>query len=101
LSGLLFGLAAFPSSNQELAMPYALFDNDAKISKTYPTKDDVWRHARAAGLVVDNTATRENPAPQPVLESDYQIKPCDPDPGEDPKKNEREASRNFETGSGI
>jgi hypothetical protein len=95
------GMQSSPYPHQEIPMPYALFDNDAKISKTYPTKDDVWRHAQAAGLVVDNAANQQNRSPQPVLDSDYQIKPCDPDPGEDPKKNEQEASQYFETDSGI
>ena len=29
-------------------MPYALFSNDAKLSKAYPTEADVWKHARKA-----------------------------------------------------
>ena len=27
-------------------MPYALFSNDAKLSKAYPTEADVWKRAR-------------------------------------------------------
>ena len=27
-------------------MPYALFSNDAKLSKTYPTEADVWKVAQ-------------------------------------------------------
>jgi hypothetical protein len=34
-------------------MPYALFSNDAKLSKTYPTEADVWKVARKSGLVID------------------------------------------------
>ena len=34
-------------------MPYALFSNDAKLSKAYPTEADVWAMARRSGLVVD------------------------------------------------
>ena len=34
-------------------MPYALFSNDAKLSKAYPTEADVWKLARKSGLVVD------------------------------------------------
>ena len=34
-------------------MPYALFSNDAKLSKAYPTEADVWKVARNSGLVVD------------------------------------------------
>ena len=42
-------------------MPYALFCNDAKLSKTYPTEADVWKFARLSGLVVD-VATEEEKA---------------------------------------
>ena len=34
-------------------MPYALFCNDAKLSKAYPTEADVWKVAQNSGLVVD------------------------------------------------
>jgi hypothetical protein len=74
-------------------MPYALFSNDAKLSKTYPTEADVWKHAQQSGLVVDVVSDDEKPAPRPVLDSDYEIKPCRPDPGEDPAKNQAEAER--------
>jgi hypothetical protein len=74
-------------------MPYALFSNDAKLSKTYPTEADVWKQARQSGLVVDVVSEDEKPAPRPVLDGDYEIKPCRPDPGEDPAKNQAEAER--------
>jgi len=34
-------------------MPYALFSNDAKLSKAYPTAADVWKIAQKNDLVVD------------------------------------------------
>ena len=34
-------------------MPYALFCNEAKLSKTYPTEADVWKLAPQSGLVID------------------------------------------------
>ena len=34
-------------------MPYALFSNEAKLSKAYPTEADVWKVAQKSGLVVD------------------------------------------------
>ena len=43
-------------------MPYALFSNDAKLSKTYPTEADVWKHARKSGLVVDVITDEDVPA---------------------------------------
>jgi len=74
-------------------MPYALFSNDAKLSKAYPSEADVWRQARKSGLVVDTVSEEERAAPRPVLDSDYEIKPCRPDPGEDPAKNKADAER--------
>ena len=65
-------------------MPYALFCNEAKLSKTYPTEADVWKLARHSGLVVDAMSDEEKPAPRPVLDNDYEIRPCRPDPQEDP-----------------
>jgi hypothetical protein len=74
-------------------MPYALFCNDAKLSKAYPTEADVWKHALHSGLVVDAVSDQAKPAPQPVLDNDYEIKPCRPDPQEDPAENQAEAER--------
>ncbi|SHH59685.1 hypothetical protein [Bradyrhizobium erythrophlei] len=74
-------------------MPYALFSNDAKLSKAYPTEADVWKHARQSGLVVDVVSRAGKPGLQPVLDNDYEIKPCRPDPQEDPAENQAEAER--------
>jgi len=84
-------------------MPYALFCNDAKLSKAYPTEADVWKLARNSGLVVDVTSEEELPHPRPVLDNDYEIKPCNADPQENPEQNreeaEREAQLEFHLGS--
>jgi hypothetical protein len=77
-------------------MPYALFSNDAKLSKAYPSEADVWRLARKSGLVVDVTSDEGKPVPRPVLENDYEIRPCRPDPQEDPARNQAEAEREEE-----
>ena len=81
-------------------MPYALFCNEAKLSKAYPTEADVWKLARESGLVVDVVSRGDMPAPRRVLENDYEIKPCRADPQEDPIRNqadaEREASRGLQ-----
>jgi hypothetical protein len=74
-------------------MPYALFCNDSKLSKAYPTEADVWKLAQQSGLVVDAVSEEEKPGPRPVLENDYEIKPCRPEPDEDPAKNMAEAER--------
>ena len=77
-------------------MPYALFSNDAKLSKAYPTEADVWKHARKSGLVVDAATEENKAAPRPVLDNDYEIKPCSPAPEEDPDRNQAEAEREAE-----
>jgi hypothetical protein len=85
-------------------MPYALFCNEAKLSKAYPTEADVWKLAQQSGLVVDIALEKGQPSARPVLENDYEIKPCQPDPQEDPSQNqadaEREAELDFEPHSG-
>ena len=77
-------------------MPYALFCNDAKLSKAYPTEADVWKQARRSGLVVDVMTGEEKPTPRPVLDNDYEIRPCRPDPQEDPARNRADAEREEE-----
>lgn len=74
-------------------MPYALFCNEAQLSKAYPTEADVWKLAQQSGLVVDATSDEEKPAPRPVLDNDYEIRPCATDPQEDPVRNKEEAER--------
>jgi hypothetical protein len=43
-------------------MPYALFCNEAQLSKSYPTEADVWKLARQSGLVVDVATEQQKPA---------------------------------------
>ena len=45
------------------------------------------------GLVVDAVSEEETSAPRPVLDNDYEIRPCQPDPNEDPAQNKAEAER--------
>ena len=56
-------------------MPYALFSNDAKLSRAYPTEADVWKLARMSGLVIDVESEEDKPTPHPVLDNDYEIRP--------------------------
>ena len=74
-------------------MPYALFCNEAKLSKAYPTEADVWKAARKSGLVIDAATEEAKPVPHPVLDNDYEIRPCPADPDEDPAKNKADAER--------
>jgi hypothetical protein len=50
-------------------MPYALFEDDEKLSQDYPTEDDAWDHAEEAGLI-DIVGGKK------VLEDGYTIQPC-------------------------
>ena len=77
-------------------MPYALFCNDAKLSNAYPTEADVWKLAQRSGLIVDVASGETKPAPRPVLDNDYEIRPCRPDPQEDPARNQADAEREAE-----
>jgi hypothetical protein len=77
-------------------MPYALFSNEAKLSKAYPTAADVWKIARKSGLVVDVTSERDS-NPRPVLDHDYEIRPCQLEPHEDPARNKAEAECDAQT----
>lgn len=72
-------------------MPYALFCDDAKLSKAYPSEADVWKLAAESGLVTDVESAGGQPTPRRVLDNDYQIRPRQAEPGESPEKNERDA----------
>lgn len=78
-------------------MPYALFSNDAKLSKAYPTAADVWKIARNSGLVVDVVSPGDRHAPHPVLDQDYEIRPCQLEPHEDPARNKADAEHEAQT----
>ena len=54
-------------------MPYALFENEYRLSRTFPTATDVWRCAEDCGLVIDEANGRQR------LDDGYAIKPCPPD----------------------
>jgi hypothetical protein len=72
-------------------MPYALFCDDAKLSKSYPTEADVWKLAAESGLISDVESARGKPEPRRVLDNDYEIRACQAEAGECPEKNERDA----------
>jgi hypothetical protein len=74
-------------------MPYALFANDTKLSKAYPTEADVWKYARLSGLVIDVASAEDKATPHPVLDNDYEIRSCHAEPDEDPAENKAEAER--------
>ena len=78
-------------------MPYALFCNDAQISKAYPSEADVWQLAQQSGLVVDVSTDDPRHGPRRVLDNDYEIRPCRAAQGEDPARNKAEAERQSTT----
>ncbi len=57
-------------------MPYALFENDEKMSRAFPTEADVWRRAEEAGLVSTGLEGAK------TLDEGLVVKPCAPDPDE-------------------
>ena len=52
-------------------MPYALFEKEYRLSRTFPTATDVWRCAEDCGLVIDEADGRQR------LDEGYAIKSCD------------------------
>lgn len=57
-------------------MPYALFEKEYRLSRTFPTASDVWRCAEDCGLVIDEANGRQR------LDEGYAIRPCPPDAAE-------------------
>ena len=43
--------------------------------------------------MVDVTSEEEGVSPRPVLDNDYEIRPCVPEPHEDPARNKAEAEQ--------
>ncbi len=60
-------------------MPYALFSNDAKVSKSFRTKSEVWQHAERSGLIAEVGSFEEDP-PRRILDMGYVIRECRQDP---------------------
>ncbi|HEY5929941.1 MAG TPA: hypothetical protein VIU02_06495, partial [Burkholderiales bacterium] len=48
----------------------ALFENEFRLSRTFPTASDVWRCAEDCGLLVDDGRGEQR------LDDGYSIKPC-------------------------
>jgi hypothetical protein len=57
-------------------MPYALFENEFRLSRTFPTASDVWRCAEDCGLLVDDGRGEQR------LDDGYSIKLCPSDEAE-------------------
>lgn len=57
-------------------MSYAMFEDDEKLTRSFPSREQVWKAAEQAGLVVPDAHGKM------VLEDHFEIKPCEPDPDE-------------------
>ena len=68
--------AADGASVREAAMPYALFEGDEKLTRSFPTREEVWRAAERAGLLVPGADG------EMVLDDHFEIKPCEADRNE-------------------
>jgi hypothetical protein len=60
----------------ETVMSYALFEDEEKLTRSFPTRQEVWNAAERAGLIVPG------PDGKMALEDHFEIKPCEPDPNE-------------------
>ncbi len=55
-------------------MPYALFEDGEKLTRSFPSKREVWKAAERAGLVELGPDGTTN------LQDNFEIKPCPADP---------------------
>ncbi len=60
----------------EAAMSYAMFEDGENLTRSFPSREQVWEAAELAGLVVPDADGKM------VLEDHFEIKPCEPDPDE-------------------
>jgi hypothetical protein len=60
----------------EYTVPYALFENNERLTRPFRTEDEVWEAAERADLLTtDSHGAR-------VLENNFEIKPCEARPEE-------------------
>lgn len=57
-------------------MPYALFENDERLTRPFRTEREVWEAAEQADLVVAGTHGEK------ILDNNFEIKPCEATPEE-------------------
>ena len=70
-------------------MSFALFEGDERLTRSFPTEEEVWTAAERAGLVdVDADGTRR-------LEDNLEVRPCEASPDErtDPESSDLVFSR--------
>ncbi|MFC0241332.1 hypothetical protein [Rhodopseudomonas telluris] len=76
-------------------MPYALYSDDAKISKAYPTEASVWKHAEDSGLVIDDPED-ETSSPRRILDNGYEIRACSAEPSDNPNRKDADAEADYQ-----
>jgi hypothetical protein len=57
-------------------MPYALFEDDERLTRSFATEQEVWAAAERAGLVETRADGKK------VLEDNFKIKFCESSPDE-------------------
>jgi hypothetical protein len=60
----------------ESVVPYALFENDERLTRPFRTEREVWEAAERADLIVFGTHGEK------TLDNNFEIKPCDAAPDE-------------------
>jgi hypothetical protein len=56
---------------REIAVPYALFENDEQLTRPFRTEREVWEAAERADLITTGANGEK------VLDNNFEIKPCD------------------------
>jgi hypothetical protein len=57
-------------------MPYALYEQDERLTRSFPTPQAAWEAAERAGLV------EIGPDGEKILDNNLEIRPCDSTPDE-------------------
>lgn len=57
-------------------MPYALFENDERLTRPFRTEREVWEAAEQADLITLGTHGEK------ILDNNFEIKPCEATPEE-------------------
>jgi hypothetical protein len=55
----------------EYAVPYALFENNERLTRPFPTEREVWEAAERADLTTTDSHGEQ------VLDNNFEIKPCE------------------------
>jgi hypothetical protein len=69
-------IAAWPLSIWEPVVPYALFENDERLTRPFRTEREVWEAAERADLTVSGADGER------ILDNNFEIRPCDATPDE-------------------